>query len=367
MARKYFPKSVEELVWWYERFVSPLSLVVGFLFDNFVLLKRVDLWRTNALLFFYLLVCAFGIVLLNLVQTGRIKNQQFVRFSPFIPVAMQFAFGGLFSGYLSLYSRSASFFASWVFVAALAVLLLANERVTRRYVQFTFQVSLYFGVLFSFLIFFLPVLFHQIGPQMFLISGGVSLVVITLFLMIVGRLVPEVVKKNRTNVARSIAVIYIIFNVLYFNNLIPPLPLALKDSGVYHNVVHEKDGTYQLTGEPLAWYQDYLNYNNVFHEAPNDYVYVYSAIFAPSGLATTVEDEWQYYDASTKQWNTTDTVPYQIIGGRDGGYEGYSYKGYLAAGNWRVNVLTSYGQLIGRVAFTVVQVPTEPAVIITNK
>ncbi|HUO55945.1 MAG TPA: DUF2914 domain-containing protein [Candidatus Paceibacterota bacterium] len=367
MARRYFPKSVQDLLWWYERFISPLALVAGFISDNFILLKRVDFWFTDALLFFYLVVSALCIIALNIIESGRVRNQLIVRFAPFIPVVMQFSFGGLFSGYLSLYSRSASFLASWVFVVLLAVLLLGNERFMRLYVRFSFQISVYFGVLFSFLIFFLPIIFHQIGPKMFISSGALSLLVMTLFLMILARLVPEVVKKNKTVIARSIAVIYIMFNILYFNNIIPPLPLALKDSGVYHNVVHLTSGTYELTGEPLAWYQDYLDYNNVFHETPNDRAYVYTSIFAPTGLTTIVQDQWQYYDPAARKWTTTDTIAYEITGGRDAGYEGYTYKGYLTPGDWRVNVLTQYGQIIGRVAFTVVPVSAPVSTVVTDK
>ena len=365
MARKYFPKSVEEAVLWYQHYVSPLSLVAGFLSDNLFLTKRVDLLRTNLLLLFYLFVCAAGIVAMNLIMAGRVKNMRIVRMAPVISIFMQFAFGGLFSGYLSLYSRSASLATSWIFVIVLAALLLGNERFMRFYSLFPFQISLYFGSLFSFLIFYLPVVFHQIGPQMFLISGGVSLGVITVLLMGLYRLVPEIVRKNRTRVARSIAVIYIVFNVLYFGNLIPPLPLAIKDSGVYHSVIHQSDGTYHLSGEVLPWYEAYLNYNDVFHQITGEPVYVYTAIFAPNDLSTTIEYQWQ--QNVNGKWVTTDTLSFPILGGREDGYEGYTVKSNVAPGDWRVNVVTAYGQLIGRVTFSVVAVPTEPTLIVTSK
>jgi hypothetical protein len=365
MARKYFPKSVEEMVLWYQHYVSPLSLIAGFLSDNFILLKRVDLLRTDLLLLFYLFVCASGIVALNLISAGRVKNLRIVRMAPIIPIFMQFAFGGLFSGYLSLYSRSASLATSWIFVIALAALLLGNERFMRFYSLFPFQISLYFGSLFSFLIFYLPVAFHQIGPRIFLISGGASLAIITVFLMGLYRLVPEIVRKNRTRVARAIAIIYIGFNVLYFGNLIPPLPLAIKDAGVYHSVIHESDGTYQLTGEVLPWYEAYLNYNDVFHQTPGEPVYVYTSIFAPNELSTTIEYQWQEYQQGA--WVTTDTLTFPILGGREAGYEGYTVKDNVTAGDWRVNVITQYGELIGRVTFTVVEVSSEPPLVVTYK
>src|SRR4051812_42147678 len=106
MIRRYLPKNTEELIHWYERYISPLSLIAGFLMDNLILLRRVDLWTSNALLLFYLSLAGFGIVLLNGIESGRFKNEWLLRAAPFLPVVEQFAFGGLFSAFVSLYSRS---------------------------------------------------------------------------------------------------------------------------------------------------------------------------------------------------------------------------------------------------------------------
>jgi len=293
MIRRLIPKSVEELAEWYMRYISPLSLIAGFIADNLILLRRVDVWTSNALLFFYLTVAAICIVLLNLIESGRLRHPLFLKILPLIPVVAQFAFGGLFSGYLSLYSRSAAYAFSWIFVVLLAGLLIGNERFVRFYRNFSFQMSVYFGALFSFYIFFLPVVFHQIGPWMFAVSGAASLTAIALFILILSKLVPDVVRRERTKTSRAIAVIFVVFNILYFTNVIPPLPLALKDAGVYHSVKRTGD-TYVLQSEPVPWYQSYLRYSMVYHRlaaqagAPGEPVYVWSAVFAPSGLSTTV-------------------------------------------------------------------------------
>ena len=348
---------------WYERYISPLSLVAGFLADNYILLRRVDLLSSNLLLLSYLTIAALGIISIHVIESGRVRSPWILKIAPVIPVVVQFSFGGLFSGYLSLYSRSASFPASWVFVIIIAALLLANERFTRLYARFTFQIGLYFTVLFSFFIFFLPVVFHAIGPYMFLLSGAASLAAIALLLRGVGFFMPELLRTERTRVARIIAVIFVIFNILYFANIIPPLPLALKDAGIYHGVTRMTDGNYLLLEEPVPWYEVYLRYNTAFHHSPGENAYVYSAIFAPSGLSTTVLHEWQRYDEADRQWVTTNTVRYPIVGGRDGGYRGYSYKTNISPGKWRVNVITQYGQSIGRISFTVVDV-AEPVHVI---
>jgi len=358
MARRYFPKDMQQLMHWYERYISPIALVSGFLADNFILLKRVDLLQTNLILLFYLVLAALGIVLIHFIETGKMHNQRIVRASPLILIAMQFAFGGLFSGYLSLYSRSASLAVSWIFVLIIAVLLIGNERFTRLYARFVFQISLYFTVLFSFLIFFLPVILHRIGPLMFVISGLLSLFIIVLFLWLLDRLVPEVVRKDLPLATGIITLIFCIFNILYFSNTIPPLPLALKNAGVYHSVVRKSGGEYQLLGERVPWYASYLQYNTIYHATTGEGVYVYSAIFAPSGLSTTILHQWQQYDDAASTWVTTSTLRFAIVGGRDEGYRGYSFKSVPTPGAWRVNVITEYGQLIGRISFTIASTST---------
>ena len=357
MSRRFrLPKSVEEIAAWYMHYVSPVSLVAGFLADNFFLAKRVDLLLTNALLFSYLIAAAVGIVFINLIQAGRMKHPFALQLLPLLPVAVQFAFGGLFSAYLSLYSRSASIAVSWIFVAAVATLLLLNERFSHFYSKFFVQIAIYFTVLFSFLIFFLPVIFHRIGPLMFLESGAVALVIMVFFLALLLLITPRVPGRLR-QLVYLIGGIYLAFNVLYFTNAIPPLPLALKEAGVYHDVLRQADGSYLLTGEPLPWYEKFLNYAPTYHLVPGEPVYVWSAVFSPSGLDTQVLHRWQWYDEATRSWVTESIVTFPITGGRDGGYRGYSQKISVQPGSWRVDVLTASGQLIGRISFTVVNSP----------
>lgn len=361
------PKSIEELAEWYMRYVSPLSLVAGFILDTLFLAKRVDLFITNALLFTYLIVSAVAICLINVIQSGRLRQKFAIQALPILPVVAQFAFGGLFSAYLSLYSRSADVAVSWIFVLALAGLILLNERFAHFYSRFFVQVPIYFTVLFSFLIFFLPVIFHAIGPFMFLVSGGLSLALIAAFWWVLAKMVPDVVKANRERVVKTIAMIFVIFNVLYFTNAIPPLPLSLKNAGVYHSVMPLSDGSYRLSGEILPWYEKFLNYARVYHRVPGEPVFVWTEIFAPSGLSTIVFHKWQRFDENAGTWVTESEISFPIYGGRDGGFRGYTEKISVAPGRWRVDVVTRYGQLIGRVKFTVEDVNQSPQLVVFSK
>ncbi len=359
MIRRYLPKNIEELIHWYERYVSPFALIGGFLLDTFFLLDRVDSFTGNLLLLSYLAIAAFGIALLNIVESGRWRSNWMLVIVPFIPVVVQFAFGALFSAYLSLFGRSAGPIASWIFVIVIAGLLIGNERFRALYQKPQFQISILFVALFSFLIFFLPIIFSVIGPWMFMVSGAVSLTLIVLFIYLLRRVAPETVQASFYETMRSIAIIYVAFHVLYLADLIPPLPLALKESGVYHKV--ERRGfEYQLLDENRAWYTRLIPVGQVFHRAPGEPAYVFTAVFAPTGLHTTILHEWQRYDERTEEWKTEHTFSFDITGGRDGGYRGYSIKSDLQEGDWRVNVLTAYGQTIGRVSFRVENVPEKP-------
>jgi hypothetical protein len=357
MAKYRLPRSVEELADWYMRYISPLALVAGFIVDNLFLLRRVDLVLGNVLLGSYLAIAALGILFLNAVESGRLRSRFILAITPLVPVVVQFAFGGLFSGYLSLYSRSASLPVAWIFVTVLAALLLGNERFVRLYRRFTFQLSVFFTVLFSFLIFFLPLVFHSLGAHMFVFAGALSAVVTALFLRLLALVAPETVERERWPLIRALIGIFFVFNILYFSNAIPPLPLALKDAGIYHGV--ERVGEeYRLLYEPLPWYQAYLRYNKTLHLTPRGSAYAYSAVFAPTGLSTSIFHEWQYREEET--WVTKAKLEFPIVGGRDGGYRGYSLKSNLAEGEWRVNVITAHGQLIGRISFTVERVASPP-------
>jgi hypothetical protein len=363
MIRRYLPRDTEQLIHWYTRYFSPLGLIAGFLADTFFFLSRVDQASGLAILFFHLTLAALAILFLSAIQEGSMRSAWALKAAPFAPVIMQFAFGGLFSAFFSLYSRSAAFPATWLFVALLAILLVGNERFLKFYSWHTFQVSIYFVSLLSFTAFFLPVALHRIGNDIFVLGSFMSLGIMIALLAVLYRVAPSVALLYRTQVARALAVILGVFVGLYFTNLIPPLPLALKTSAILHDISREADGSYRALREPVSLKEQIIGFRSTFHKVSGESVYVFTAIFAPTGLSTSIIHEWQWFDAQQGAWTTVAEVPFDIIGGRDGGYRGWSGKHDPAPGNWRVNVLTPSGKLITRVSFVVEEVVTSPEVI----
>jgi len=202
------------------------------------------------------------------------------------------------------------------------------------------------------------------GALIFLLSGFVSLVIMGLLLYGFARMMPKVAKEKRRILALSILSIFLAVNFLYFTNIIPPIPLSLKDAGVYHFVGYDKEGNYSVRSEAKKWYEFDVGSKKIHLESGAP-VYVYSAVFAPTDLNTKILHKWQYYNESKKEWITLSEILFPIVGGRDGGYRGYSFKKSVFPGKWRVDVTTERGQILGRISFKIVS--SEDALVLTTE
>jgi hypothetical protein len=133
-------------------------------------------------------------------------------------------------------------------------------------------------------------------------------------------------------------------------HVIPPIPLSLTDRGVYH-AVERTDGGYQLTWQKTPW-RFWRRQDVEFHLDSGERVYCFSAVFAPTGTGLSISHEWQKH--GEQGWVTTDRIPFSVLGGRGGGFRGYTYKRHVTAGDWRVLVETEGGRELGQCAFTAV-------------
>jgi hypothetical protein len=167
---------------------------------------------------------------------------------------------------------------------------------------------------------------------------------------------------NKKLTLSLIVVIFSLINFLYFTNLIPPIPLSLKDGGIYHLIQRNQNGNYDIAYESHGW-KDYFKLYKDFNVTPGSTVYAYSAIFSPKDLNLTIIHEWQYYNTGSKKWVTGAVVSLPVTGGRDGGFRTYSKRVNIAPGKWRVNVETLQGKTIGRLRFNIVSVYTEPIIL----
>lgn len=346
----------------YERYLSPTALVTGFIFDSLTL-TRVDLFFDNLVILAYLCIAITCILLMNAYDAGLVRAPRKKHYAetiyPWLPIIMQFAFGGLFSAYVVFYSRSASWASSWVFVVLLGFLLVGNEFFQRRYRRVTFHITILFVALFSFLIFSVPIVLKTFGFLTFVLSGVLSLIVITGVSKIVLSMLKssDMVHTLKRSILFSIGSVYIVFHIFYLTNIIPPVPFSLQDIGVYYNVTRLDDDTYTAVQEDKHWLTALFERRETIHLSTGTPLYVFSAVFAPTQFTTTVYHRWSYFadSGSSARWVTTDIIPFSITGGRDGGYRGYTTKRTVPPGVWRVDVVTEHNKILGRKQFEVVE------------
>lgn len=341
-------------VWFekYDRHISSAGLLIGFIIDNLTL-QRIDRVFDNTILLAYIFLSGFGLFVINMYEGGRLTHPFFVSLRKYVPLVIQYALGGLFSGFFIFYSRSATLGSSWLFILLLLLLLLGNEFLKKQYARLTFQISVYFVAVFSYLIFIVPILFNRLGAFMFILSGVFSLMFIYCFIWLINKVVPDRIRQAKRLIIFSISVIFVGMHVMYFTNIIPPIPLSLKEGGVYHAILRTSENAYLAEQEERRWYEFLDRYTDHTISAGQG-AYVFSSIFAPTDIVVPIIHEWQLLNEVIDEWETKSRVQFTISGGRSDGYRGYTQKNDLSEGKWRVNITTKRGQTIGRVYFRVV-------------
>lgn len=340
----------------YEHHLGVGALAVGFTFDV-ILAKSPASVVDNILLISYLFIAASIIIILNLAPLRR-KRERDANHEPlFLLLMLQFCFGGLASNLLVLYGKSGTFASDTIFLALLVALILGNEYLRSRYAQLRFNIAAYYFLLLTYCIIAVPTwITHSIGTLSFLFSGLISLVVVTIFLIILFTAVlrGDDAQKHMHEIAVMVSIIFILFNGLYFLHIIPPVPLSLKDIGIYHSVLKYSSGDYLALYEPAPWYEFWQGTNTNFTYGAGESAYCFTSVYAPAKLGTPIYHIWEHYDATSKDWKQTASVSFAIAGGRPEGYRGFSVVTMSSPGQWRCNIETSSGALVGRTTFTAV-------------
>lgn len=335
-----------------KRHISSIAFITGFIWDTFTL-TRIDLVYENVMFISYLLIAFVGILLVHGVEVGQWVPKKIVQSKEWLPAMVQFPLGGLFSGFVIFYTKSASFLTSWPFLLFLFALFVGNEFFRRRYERLVFQVSIFYFAVLSYLVLVAPVVLGTIGTSTFVLASILSLFVTALLLQVVMRLFDDLYKRSVRAIWMSIGGIFIGFHVLYFTNTIPPVPLTLQEIGVYHSV-KRVDNDYLVEYEAPYWYEVWRSTHKVYNRAKNEAAYCFSSVYAPTAIQTKVYHSWQRKTAEGK-WVREDRIGYPLVGGREQGYRGYSIKTVLSPGEWKCVVELENKLVIGETHFMVVE------------
>lgn len=355
------PFRESKLFKWWERYEHQLglgALAVGFAFD-LIIADRPDSVFNNVLLLSYLVIAGVIIIVLNRREMRRLEAEHSAE-PLLLLLILQFCFGGLASNLLVLYGRSGTLAVNALFLGLLVALIFGNEFLRSRYAQLRFNVGVYYVLLLTYCVIAVPVfLTHTIGTWVFLLSGVISLAIIAGFLFMLSTFVFRNKEPGKLfGVASLVASIFLVFNLLYFLNIIPPVPLSLKDIGIYHSLLKRSDGNYTAVYEEAPWWQFWRTTNRTYTLGAGESAFCFSSVFAPTNLSVPVFHRWEYADQDG--WETRARVAFPISGGRDAGYRGYSVKSALVPGTWRCSVETESGALVGRTTFEIVESTSTP-------
>ena len=277
--------------------------------------------------------------------------------------ALHFFLGGLLSPYTLFYFKSASGLTALVFLAGMFGLLVANELPRFRALGPVVRVGLYSFCVTSYCAYLLPVLLGYYSGRLFVLAAGVSCGASAglALAVCVGR---REGWRTLWRVARPALAIQGLLLGLYGLKAIPPVPLSMLSSGIYHGVEVVKGAggrDYRLLRERSSW-RPWAHGDQDFRARPGDRVYFFASVFAPTSFqprhpgdrGTRLVIRWSYDDPQ-KGW--TPYYAYEDLylgqGGRERGYRTFAYLSDPRPGDWRVSMETEDGREIGRLAFTV--------------
>lgn len=329
-----------------------ISFVLGFILDNLTL-NRVDQLFDNLVLAFYVLLAMASLLLLYGSAAEKIGGKIGDLSRKYAPLLVQFSFGGLLSGMLIFYGRSGSWSQAWPFLLIILLAIYGNETIRDRTSRLIYNIGILFIGLFSYTILIIPVLTGWMGPSVFVGSGLLALFVMYWFIQVLHKVVPRFITLHMRAIVFAIGFIFAGFNFLYFANLIPPIPLSLKDVGIYHSVVRFENGDYQLKYEDGKWYEPFKDSDKTYHAVTGDNIFCFAQVFAPTKLKTEIYHAWEYYDEEKGAWIEHTRLSYSIAGGRGDGFRGYTLIKNYHDGKWRCSVETERGQVLGRETFSI--------------
>lgn len=331
-----------------EKWLTPTALFGGFILDS-ITLRQSDLLIENILLTFYFAVVFVCIFFWHRIEVKRNKTVSLIEIQSLLFVISQFAFGGLFSSLTVFYIKSASLFASWPFLVVLFGGMIATEYFKKHFTQFIVQLGTLYILVFTYLILIVPLVVRAINAWVFVLSGILSLIGIFAYLYVFNMFVPILIKNKEKYFISVIGAIFVLMNIFYFSNIIPPIPLALRDTGVYKNVT-KQNSTYVFSNFEHSF--SFKNFKEEYVIEKGSPVYFFSSVYAPVKFEEKIIHQWQKRNIKG-EWVIVSNITFPIYGGGSSGYRGYSVSDHVSSGEWRIVIKTDTGQVLGSESFIV--------------
>lgn len=348
----------------YQGLVPPMSFVIGFTYDTFTL-KRIDLLFDNLLLLSYLILSSLALIVLGRIDLRHTERTFLIERQNWCVILLHFCMGSLFSAYTILYFKSAAVGQSYIFVALLVLILLVNEFVRHGLSQLKMMLIMHTFCGFAFFTFFLPVMTSRMDLETF-INGGLLSMALTAFIWLgIYGLNVRGLWREKYGVFLPPALLFVLMCLVYTMNWIPPVPLSVQEIGIFRGVRKTEEGRYEVRyRKPTDWEMARRD-DRVFEYTPGDTVFCYTSVFAPTEMKQRIIHHWQWLNKEG-EWTTTDRIGYDIVGGRDGGWRGFTHKKNVGPGLWRIDVMTEDEKVIGRIPINIILVRRRPTEMATD-
>lgn len=275
----------------------------------------------------------------------------------FVDPFIHFLLGTLLNGYSIFYFHSASGLTAVGLLAVVASLLAINELPRfHRYGHLVLP-ALYSICLTSYFAYLIPVLLGHLGRWMFYAAVLLALLPLAVQSFALWRWTSSA----RIVIQQALLpalLVQLAFTVAYAFRIAPPVPLAVKEMGIYHDVQREPDGR-RLVHAPATW-RFWRKGDQEFLERPGDRVYCFARVFAPRRFKDRIDAVWFHKDPE-RGWKQVHRLPLTVAASSERGFATEAYLTSPAEGTWRVELQTEDGYTVGQLGFEVILDPsTEP-------
>jgi hypothetical protein len=332
-----------------ERVLSTAFFLGGFLFDA-VMLSRIDeplmLVQQGA----YLLICGLLLAVQQRMELKKTVPPAWLR-KPwrYADHLLHFMLGTLLNAYSIFYFQSASGITAVCFVIAIAALLAVNEMPRFQKLGPVVLYALYSICLTSYFAYLIPVLIGDLRPWMFYlaVTAASGLLFIQIYYLLRWG-------KSYSHVARHAAVpafaVQALFVLLYTLRVAPPVPLAIKQIGIYHDVKRVQGG-WELSQQAKTW-KFWQRPDAVFLERPGDKLFCFARIFAPRHFHDGISIVWFHRDPR-RGWTQAHRLALTVSASSAVGFATDAYLTEPMPGDWRVEIESQDGRTIGLLRFSV--------------
>ena len=351
MNHKTLFKQFEPRLTAVRRFLPAIAFFCGFTWDSVTMGRVVSFFDLLILTTYY-----FGAGLILVLLVREVKPQ----WNNWFNFLIQFFFGGLFSALVVFYFKSSGSLYTFIVVVGLVILLIANEFLAKKYQSRNLSWALFAVCGTMYLNFLIPHIVHSIKAVWFYLSCLISLGLVYAIHNYASAKQRELMLLNRKNgkyrrdlwpMAPSLGVVLLLV-VLYQLQLIPPVPLVLKESYICKNFSNEA-GVYQCEAEKQSFWRTLGLGEDVIHFQEGEKIYSLTSVFAPTQVTVGLEQRWWLRDKGSRSWLPRGVVNLPMVGGRKEGWRTYSFiSAVVQPGDWKVETAIQDGAVLAVHYFT---------------